>query len=160
MDGAVIGDGSSPPPTQHDVQGHVYAKMRARLREVEEFDVRGKRQRTVTSLAATGGSAHVGDHANMLPRLREMREANSRLAAAREVVDLTGTSVSGTVQPAGGMGGAAAGKVILYTSMTQNDDLHLLNGINARTQFTKSNASPQPLKNMDNSRPVRRSSAA
>jgi len=70
--GVVNGDASPPPPAQHDVQGHVYAKMRARLREVEEFEVRGKRQRTVTSLAATGSSAYVGDHANMLPRLRKM----------------------------------------------------------------------------------------
>jgi len=32
---------------------------------------------------------------------------------------------------------AAAG-VILYTAMTQNDDPHLLNEINAKTQFTNS----------------------
>jgi hypothetical protein len=70
--GVINGDASPPPPAQHDVQGHVYAKMRARLQEVEEFEVLGKRQRTVTSLAATGSSAHVGDHANMLPRLRKM----------------------------------------------------------------------------------------
>ena len=163
MGGAVNGDASSPLPAQHDVQGH--AKMRARLREVEDFDVATKRQRTVTSPAETGGRVLVGDHATLLAQLKQMREMNRRLAAAKEVVDLTGTGVGGTVLPARGMGGASAKGVTLksnYTAMTQSDIARLLNEINAaRTQFATSNVSArQPPKKREYSRPVRRASAA
>jgi hypothetical protein len=163
--GVVNGDASPPPPAQHDVQGHVYAKMRARLRDVEEFEVPGKRQRTVTSPAAAGGRALVGDHAALLAQLKQMREMNRRLAAAKEVVDLTGMDVSGTVPPAGDMGGAAPGGITLkssYIAMTQSDIARLLNEINAaRTQFATSNVlAPQPPKKREYSRPIRRASAA
>ena len=135
--------------------------MRARLREVEDFDVATKRQRTVTSPAETGGRVLVGDHATLLAQLKQMREMNRRLAAAKEVVDLTGTGVGGTVPPARGMGGASAAVALLYTAMKQNDDPHLSNEINARTQFSKSNVSaPQPLTNIEDSQPVERASAA
>ena len=165
MGGAINGDASLPLPAQHDVQGHVYAKMRARLREVEKFDVRGKRQRTVTSPAAAGGRALFGDHAALLGQLKQMREMNRRHAAAKEVVDLTGMGVSGTVSPAGDVGGAAPGGITLkssYTAMTQSDIARLLNEINAaRTQFATSNVlAPLPPKKREYSRPTRRASAA
>jgi hypothetical protein len=119
----------------------------------------------VTSLAATGGSAHVGDHFAFLAQLKQMREMNRRLTAAKEVVDLAGTGVCGTLPPAGGMGGASAGGVTLkssYTAMTQGDIARLMNEINAaRTQSATSNVSAhQPPKKREYSRPVRRSSAA
>ena len=44
--------------------------------------------------------------------------------------------------------------------MTQNDDPHLLNEINAKTQLTKSNVSPQPSEIWDLFIVRRRSKAA
>ena len=57
-------------------------------------------------------------------------------------------------------GGNGSSRVILYTAMTQNNDPHLLNEINAKTQLIKSNASPQPSEIRDLFIVRRRSKAA